>query len=253
MPISSHLGLLLCGQIDQVGSDKCEVRDVLTYLNSAIASHVDDIPWVMKQSRARISRLAPFTAQTLLELGVTALICRLDPTRLLFVKRVQEMPAYAPDRVWKTAIRWQGDVVADKVNQLWHEGASPKEMTRALVGDYFSSLYWRPALQVFADVSVVGHGAWLAAIQGLTADAFIASRRSTLSSAFSESSKAIHHEYVVPVTSIYDKETSRQLIARVLQVLAEFGFLINCLAHIPYRAEAAATLLAVREIESYEV
>lgn len=253
MTISSQLGLLLCGVNGQPPSAKCEVREILAYLNSAIGSYVDDIPWILSQNEARISRFAPFTARTLLELGVSALICRLDPTRLLFVKRIQEIPAYAPDRVWKTAIRWQGDVISEKVSNLWHENASPKEMTRALVGDYFSSIYWRPALQRFVDVSVLGRSVWLASMQGVGEDEFVATRRNTLSSIFSETSKAIHHEYVVPVTSLYDKETSKLLLNRVIQVLCEFGFLINLLAHVPYRVEIGPAVEAVSAIENFEV
>lgn len=253
MAISEQLCLLLCGRPEESADTGCEVGEVLSYLRTALQSHVDDIPWVMKQSKARVAKFAPFTARTVLELGVTALICRLDPTRLLFVKRVQEMPAYAPDRVWKTAIRWQGDVVADKVNSLWHEGANPKDMTRALVGDYYASLYWKPALKRLSDISVAGKGAWLATLQGLDENAFIGTRRSALTSMFSESSKAIHHEYVVPVTSTYDRETSRQMLSRVLQTLSEFGVLANMLAHIPYRLDVGSALNAILALEDYEV
>lgn len=250
---AQELGLLLCGAVNCDVPERCEIRDVLVYLRGAIETTVSDLPWVFQQDDARVSRYAPFLARTLLELGATALLSRLDPTRILFVKRTQELPAYAPDRVWKTAIRWQGDVVADRVPTLWSEAATPKDMTRALVGDYYANLYWRTAHERLADTDIEGSGAWLAVVKGLTFEQFLGTRRNLLSAMFSTSSKAIHHEYVIPVAGMFDRATCLQLVTDATRTLSELGALLNLLPHTPYRADVQLAFGAVLAVEQFEV
>lgn len=253
MNAGESLCRLVCGAIDEESAERCELRDVLSYVSAAIKNCVDDISWVFKQNEGRISRYAPFLARSILELGATALIGRLDPTRVLVVKRMQEQPGYSPDRVWKSAIRWQGDVVAEKVNALWADSVAPKDITRALVGDYYANLYWRPAMDKLADSDSSGAGEWAADLKRMTADQFIGARRNTLVAIFSQSSKAIHHELVVPASSMFDVATSKQLLTKVMQSLCEFGLLINFLPHTPYRLSYEETFEAIAAIEKYEV
>lgn len=249
MSLANDIAELTCGRKSGGQSLACEVWQVLSYLGSVISDNIDDIYWMFGQDEQRVSRYVPFLARAVLELGATALICRLDPTRLLFVKRTQELPSYSTDHVWKTAIRWQGDVLGERVTNIWSNNVAPKEMTRALVGDYYSDLYWRPALLALGDMDVSLGGRWLQELQALEPNAFVPSRRSALSKAFSESSKGIHHEFVIPPASRFDKTTCKALVTSVLKTVSEFGVLINLLPHVPYRITSSDAFNAIARIE----
>jgi len=251
MTVSNSFTQLLCGP-QQTSSESCEIASTLHYFRGVIASQINDLSWVFAQDPSRISRYAPFLARAILELGATALIARLDPTRILFVKRTQQQPSYTADRSWKTAIRWTGDVIAEKTSGAIWDKSNPEQMTRALLGDYYASLYWQPALERLADAQISGDSEWLTGLRALTVEAFIGSRRGNLIALYSQSSKAIHHEYVFP-TGMIDRDTSIVLILAVLKVLTEFAVLLNLLPHVPYRLDSAMVFSSIREIEGYEV
>ena len=58
-----------------------------------------------------------------MELGITALLARLDPFKILLMKGKQEQTDYELGRPHVSAIRWQGDVVDAAVPNLWAESA----------------------------------------------------------------------------------------------------------------------------------
>ena len=177
---------------------------------------------------------------------------RLDPTRILVVKRAQEHDGYSPDNRWKTAINWTGDVVSKKVEgKLWEK--EPKEMTRALIGDYYAELYWKPVLESLADGRSFEGSEWLSGICALPPEAFITTRRTTLINLYSRSSKAIHHEYVTEIPSMFDRVSSIDLVHQVLKVLSEFAVLLDSLPHVPYRLGHTKVYTIIKKIENFEV
>lgn len=247
------LAKLVCGGsvIDQAAPG-CEVSQILSHLRSVLGSTLRELKWLASEPDTRIGMYGPFLARSLLEVGVTAVIGRIDPTRLLIVKRTQEHGEYNVQKPWKSAIRWQGDVLDAKVNELWSPNYTYKDMTKALFGDYYTQLYWGPALKKIADVSTPG-GAWLAEIKSKRVAEFADERRKTLGKIYSESSKGVHSEFVVPPGSLYDKVTVSNLIATTIQLMSEIGLLINCLPHIAYRYSPSDAINLFNAIETIEV
>lgn len=249
----NKLAKLVCGG-DEVDAAQgtCEVSKILLHLRTILVSILDELDALGAQSPERISLYGPFLTRSLLEVAVTALIGRIDPTRVLVVKRVQEHGNYDTTKAWNAAIRWQGDVLDKKVGDLWTPERSYKEMTKALFGDYYVELYWKTALAKIQDPEPLG-GSWLAAIRSKSIEEFANSRRELVSKLYSESSKGIHSEFVVPPGSKYDKVTVANMAASVIEVLSELGLLVNLLPHIAYTMPKMDACAIFTELESVEV
>jgi hypothetical protein len=247
------IATLICGgsEVDNAAPD-CEVAEVLLHLRSVMESSLVELQWLATEPAARIAKYGPFLIRSLLEVAVTAFAGRLDPTRILVVKRTQEHGNYDTGKAWNSAIRWQGDVVDEKVADLWAPKRHYREMTKALFGDYYVEIYWTVALGLLSDSSVVG-GNWLASIKGKTASEFAATRRELISKLYSESSKGVHAEFVIPPGSMYDKMTVANLASQAVQLLSEIGLLVNLLPHIAYRLANTSSFHIFNDLETIEI
>lgn len=249
----TDLAKLVCGGTEIDNADpECELSQISLHLRNIIETVLTELGWLTEQSPARITLYGPFLVRTLLEVGVTALIGRIDPTRLLIVKRTQQHGEYNTKQPWSSAIRWQGDVLDEKVAELWTPKKQYKDMTKALFGDYYIDLYWNLALKKVADCEKTG-GTWLAEIKGMSIEEFSTRRRITISNLYSESSKGVHSEFVVPPGSLYDKLTISNLVSKIIQTLSELGLLINFLPHIAYRLDTEYAIELFNNIEEIEV
>ncbi|ELY3543141.1 hypothetical protein SMX40_003897 [Cronobacter turicensis] len=249
----TDLAKLVCGS-DSIhdAENECEISEILKHLKSVLVNVLEEIKLIGNESESRITLYGPFLVRTLLEVGVTALIGRLDPTRLLIVKRTQQHADYSTEKAWNSAIRWQGDVVDSKVDKLWPVEKNYKDITKALFGDYYFDLYWQKALKKICDSDVTG-GAWLAEIKGMDITTFSGRRKSSVSRLYSQSSKGVHSEFVIPPGSRYDKLTIKNLASEIIQILSELGLLVNQLPHIAYRIEIAEAIELFNGIEQIEV
>lgn len=228
----TDLAKLVCGS-DAIydAENECEISEILKHLKSVLTNVLKEIELIGEESESRITLYGPFLVRTLLEVGVTALIGRLDPTRLLIVKRTQQHGEYSTEKPWNSAIRWQGDVVDSKVDKPWPVDKNYKDITKALLGDYYFDLYWQKALKKICDSEITG-GTWLAEIKGMDIGEFSGRRRSSVSRLYSQSSKGVHSEFVIPPGSLYDKPTIKNLASEIIQILSELGLLVNQLPHI---------------------
>lgn len=249
----TDLATLICGgqAIDDAASE-CEFSKILIHLRSVLKTTLTEIQWLSNEPPSRIALYGPFLARSLLEVAVTAIIGRMDPTRLLVVKRTQEHGNYDTRKSWNSAIRWQGDVLDEKVQDLWTPKRSYKDMTKALFGDYYVEIYWTPAFNRLSEQNFTG-GSWLAEIKGQTITTFAATRRDSIGKLYSELSKGVHSEFVIPPGSMYDKLTVSNLVANVTKILSELGLLTNLLPHIAYALPKIDALEIFNEIENIEV
>jgi hypothetical protein len=249
----SDIAKLICGGS---GADEaapgCEVAQVMLHLRAVLESTLEELQWLAAESAPRIALYGPFLVRSLLEVAVTAFAGRLDPTRVLVVKRTQEHGAYDTGKAWNSAMRWQGDVVDEKVTELWTPKRHYREMTKALFGDYYVEIYWTVALRLLSDTTASG-GDWLAAIRGKTASQFATARRELISKLYSESSKGVHAEFVIPPGSMYDRMTVANLASQAIQLLSEIGLLINLLPHIAYRLPQQDAIEVFNGLETIEV
>jgi hypothetical protein len=249
----TDIAKLICGgpEVDEA-SQECEVAEVLLHLRSVMESSLAELEWLSTESDARIAMYGPFLIRSLLEISVSAFAGRLDPTRILVIKRTQQHGDYDTRKPWNSAIRWQGDVVDEKVGDLWVPKRSYREMTKALFGDYYVEIYWAVALRILLDSPVAG-GNWLASIKGQTVPQFATGRREKISRLYSELSKGVHAEFVIPPGSMYDRITVAHLTSQAIQLISEIGLLLNLLPHIAYRLPKAHSFQIFNDLETVEI
>jgi hypothetical protein len=256
----SDLSLLTCGRPTVAArgsvtgdSGDTDLGKILIHVQASLDYVMDQLSWLASQEPRRISMLGPFLGRSLLELSATALIGRLDPVRLLVVRRIQEQPDYAISIPWKGSIRWQGDVLASKkVTSLWGEEVEYEKVTKALLGDYYDHLLWRPAVERVLEYGVVG-GVWLAELAAIDAAAFVSRKRDDIGLLYSSLSKGIHHEFVIPPGALYDRATVVDLIQRTVHLVADLALVSHFIGHASFSLSPGQALEAFNRIETFEV
>ena len=251
--LANDLSLLICGKPTAAPYGDSELGQILTHIQESMDYLMDEISWLGEQEPRRVSMLGPFLGRSLLELSATALIGRLDPLRILVVRQIQAQPEYDTAIPWKASIRWQGDVLAaKKVTNLWGEALDYEKVTKALLGDYYDHLVWRPAALRMLGFATAG-GAWLAEIATRGAESFVSQRREDIGGLYSSLSKGIHHEFVMPPGAIYDRATVTALILRTVHLVADLGLVSHFVAHATCSLSADEALAAFNQIETVEV
>jgi hypothetical protein len=250
----NDLATLICGgQAVDDALPTCEFSNILIHLRSVLETTLSELELLSNESPQKIALYGPYLARSLLEVAITAIVGRLDPTRLLVVKRMQEHSNYDTSKPWNSSIRWQGDVVADgKDTDLWNPNVKYKDMTKALLGDYYVEIYWSAAFKRLSESTANG-GDWLAELKGKTSRQFSGERRTSLAKLYSSLSKGVHSEYVVPLSSACDRATVSNQIGTVVQILSELGLLLNFLPHVAYKLSETDALTMFNKISSIEV
>jgi hypothetical protein len=250
--LPSDLSLLLCGKPTALSSGS-ELGEILAHIKESMDYLMDQLSWLGEQDVRHISMLGPFFGRSLLELATTALIGRLDPLRLLVVRKIQAQGNYKTGIPWKASIRWTGDVIAEKkAPNPWSETMDYKEMSRALLGEYYDHLLWRPAAQQMLG-AVTDQGVWLAELAANDMELFISRKRDEIGRLYSSLSKGIHHEFVMPPGTLYDRSTVRNLVLSTVRQVAELGLVSHFIAHASATLNSEEALATFNRIENVEV
>ncbi|MCC3417149.1 MAG: hypothetical protein JGK24_04450 [Microcoleus sp. PH2017_29_MFU_D_A] len=246
----SALAKLLCGNVVPDGG---EIDEVLSHLSASIDNVVKELVRLESLSDNQISLFAPFLGRSILELGCTALIARLDPFRVLLLREYQRHPHYQIDKPNKSSIHWQGDVLAKKVNNLW-EDKSLENPTRALLGDYYKTLIWSANFDKLLDaIRDVSGDEWIVNLRTKSFERFYNETLNDFSSLYSELSKGIHHELVIPLSSALDRDTTQQLIEKTVRNIATLGLFVSVVSHAVNKLDIQVAITAYKEIQEMGV
>jgi len=251
-PVSnqSALAKLLCGNVVPDGGD---IDEVLSHLSASIDNVVKELVTLQSLSDNQISLFAPFLGRSILELGCTALIARLDPFRVLLLREYQKQPNYQIDKPNKCSIHWKGDVVADKVTDLWAD-KSLLTPTRALLGDYYKTLIWCANFDKLLDaIRDVSGDEWIVNLRTKDFDRFYNETLHDVSSLYSQLSKGIHHELVIPLSSALDRDTTQQLIEKTVRNIATLGLFVSVVSHALNKLDIQEAIDAYKEIQEMGV
>jgi hypothetical protein len=246
----SALAKLLCGNIVIDGDG---IDEVLNHLSTSIDNVVKELITIESLDSAQISLFAPFLGRSLLELGCTALIARLDPFRVLLLRECQQQPDYQLDKPNKSSIRWQGDVLADKVSDIWAD-KSLQTPTRALLGEYYKALIWATNFDKLLDaIADVSGDEWIVALRQKTFERFYSETLKDFSTLYSEFSKGIHHELVIPLSSAFNMETIKQPIERTVRNIATLGLFVSVINNTRNKLDIQAAITAYKEVQEMEL
>lgn len=257
--MSTQLRYLLCGDSARTstGGRLSELEEILCHIGESIDGVIKHLRWVGKQPPARLALLGPFLGRSLLEVGLTAVVARLDPMRLLAVREVQSRPDYTTEKAWKSAIHWQGDIVpkrgGDPGTKKKTDNPDPSDMSRALFGDDFDRLLWVPATERLLTLVGGSTSPWIAALATTGSENFGPRKRSEMDRIYSALSKGIHHEFVMAPGVLYDRTTVADLVQRVVQAVAEVGLVSHFVPGAAFQWNAQKALSLFSKVETLEV
>jgi hypothetical protein len=210
---------------------------------------VEELMRLESLSPNQISLFAPFLGRSILELGCTAIIARLDPFRVLVLRKYQQQPTYQINKPNKSSIRWQGDILADAVNDPWSD-KSLQNPTRALLGDYYKILIWEDNFDKLLDAIVnVSGDRWIADLKRKNFRQFYNETLNEFSNVYSALSKGIHHEFIIPLSSTFDLETIRLLIEKTIRNVATLGLFISVVDHTFNKLDVSMAISIYKKIQ----
>lgn len=225
---NESLSKLICGYNFE---SEIEIDKILQHLSESLKKVINEIIVLPSLENDRLSLYGPYLGRSLLELSVTALLGRIDPFKIILMKRKQEQPDYELGKPHSSAIRWQGDVVDKAVSNLWAEN-SLKNPTRAILGAYQVELVMiKSAQKIFDEGNEQSIGEWYTELTQTDANGLIEKLKSKINAIYSSLSKGVHHELLVPHESVMDRDTVLNLINDTLFIVATLGLLVS---RIPY-------------------
>lgn len=243
------LATLLCGQKCE---SKCDINEILNHLHESICTICGEISKLPERDDRHLTLYGPFLGRSLLELGATALIGRIDPFRVLILREAQKQPNYNIGKQHAASIRWQGDVVDENVADLWND-KSLKSPTRALLGVYQRHFFRKVMDEVADKLSSSEGGNWSQKLTSMPPDSIPHYAMNEILRLYSSLSKGIHHELIVPVESLLDRDTIKTLLNETLQVMATVGLMTSFVPHVYNSAEERKLLECFNDSQFLEI
>jgi hypothetical protein len=252
--MNNALSSLLCGCPPRNG----DLAEVLRHFQSTIELLWKQILRVIDLEDDILAILGPMVGRSLLEQAFTALVARIDPWRILVSRQVQLQSSDEIRAVYRSSIRWQGDIMGPKPaseKALWSPETSLDKMSRSLLGDYCDHLLWRKAFAALLDETEPERGgAWMQDLRTLTPARFMARTRTEAGRLFSSLSKGVHSEFVIPQTRLADRDTVLDLLGDVLRIAAELALVSHAIPHLPFslpREQALEYFETLQELEVF--
>lgn len=242
---------LFCGKSALAPDPDTDIKRIFSHLASSLNSVAMGIGRLKEQPDDYVMLYGPFLARAWMEVSLTALIGRLDPFRLLTIQRMQLSTNYETAIPWKSAIRWQGDIMAKGSKDLFSPNVDVKDIHRALFGDYYDHLVWRNGIESLADAVPLDVGSrGLTELLAIPANSFCARKREAIGSLYSELSKSIHFESVTPAVSLNDRVTVAELLERTIRETAEAALVCH---FVPHAYDSLSANEAIHEFSNFEL
>lgn len=225
MTTGRNLKMLVCGKNGKLG----DLSLIFSHLGATIHFFGDkSSQFITKKLKANITEYGPFTGRRLLESACTVLLGRIDPFRLLLVKRYQSQPGFNIGARGKLSIQWTSDIIPPKPPQdLWSQNTDTKDVSRALLSAYAHELYWEKAFIEMLDDLSTETSQWLNELSQIQPDGITTYFRREADRLFSSLSKGIHTEFVVPSTISYDATTVIDILESTVSLITKMSIVVN--------------------------
>lgn len=247
--MDESLAKLLCNYDD----GNADIDQILLHLESSIQKIVNEIQELQAQPDEKLTLYGPYLGRALMELATTAMLAKLDPLRILITKGRQTLTDYELERPQKASLKWQGDVMGDKVPNLWDD-KSLSNPTRAILGRYSVELVLAKSAQKLLDeVTEDAVGEWYQDLTSLEAKPLVMKMITKLSSLYSTLSKGIHHELLIPIDSVLDRDTVVSRLNETIFVVATLGLIVSFVPHAYARNEVSTNFSLYKSAKELEV
>ena len=139
------------------------------------------------------------------------------------IRRCQKMSGYDPSAPNPIRFEWATDVMGEK-GKPWTERVAPKDIQRAFLSNHLHDLIWEEAFEAMLDNVDFHRGAsWISPIRRVLPANFTNFMRTEAAKLYSELSKGIHSEFVIPVQYQFDMATMVDLFDRVWTWVGNLG------------------------------
>jgi len=215
------LTAIVCGDVFPEGS----LGEVLSHL-------ADNLDRLLMKAHAlkngtdavEIALYGPFLGRATIEVSLTAICARFDPFRVLAIRRSQKEPEFDTSIRNRLAFNWAADVQGEEKPKDWADNPYVKELQRALLCRHFHDVFWQEAFTLVLDSVPIHRGSeWMGHLKKIYPEGFTNSLRTEADRLFSELSKGIHHEFVIPLVNQYDATTVGDLLNRCWALVAALG------------------------------
>jgi len=281
--LSALCGCDLAGGAKIEGIQQILGKDIQRYGNAVVAMRKADA------DPDQVSLFGSFAARKLLEAGCVAVLCRMDPTRLLVLREFQIRGKYALAERHPASIDWRGDVLSEK-KAGWTDTVSPDKFIRSLLGGHMAEVMWVDAIAALAQISetdpALAESKWIDELIGYYDDSrqkreqqaaeappqdgagggqdkkpadpraelgLLSILRTQAETTFSTLSKGVHVEFVVDRETIFDNGTileQMRLATKLLTQIAFVSHLNDCNFNAMSPADALKLVLQIEgEIE----
>jgi hypothetical protein len=161
-----------------------------------------------------LALFGPSLGRATIEVALTAILARFDPFRVLAIRKTQVSPDYDAKIRNPLAFNWTSDVKGEESPKDWANRPGIKDVQRALLCRHFNDLFWEEAFITMIDTVPYDRGKmWMAKLKKINPEGFVTSMRTNADRIYSELSKGVHHEFVIPITAQYDAATVGDLLS----------------------------------------
>ncbi len=171
-----------------------------------------------------LALFGPSLGRATIEVALTAILARFDPFRVLAIRKAQLSTDYDAKVRNPLAFNWTSDVKGEDNPKDWASRPAIKDVQRALLCRHFNDLFWEEAFTTMIDAVPYHRGkTWMAKLKRINPEGFVTSMRTDADRIYSELSKGVHHEFVIPMTAQYDAITVVDLLSRSWELVGSLS------------------------------
>lgn len=235
-------------------ADRTDYQDLLNDLRSSLSTVFE----LMEQSRAADTQksraILPYATRSFLELALNTFIARVDPFRILALRKCQLGSDYDLGSRYNLALSWMGDVYTKNggKNVSWVPDKQPQNISRAILDGPWAELAWVPAFERARDLLNNLSGDWMTELRALEPEKFGLTARGRLLMTYSSLSKGVHHELVIPKETLLDATTLRTVCADVVKWVCYLAYVSHFIDHSAVHMHARDALACFKVIQELE-
>jgi hypothetical protein len=232
------LTLIVCG----VHENSTAMGKTFAYLSDTLEKLIHrSVALRRNQDPEESAMFGPILGRAMLEVSCTALVARFDPLRVLAIRQTQVASTFDLQTRNPMAFDWTGDVKGEDVKNLT-QGCHARSLQRALLSSHAQELIWREAFESLMDNMPSNRGLdWMRSLERIQPAGFVSFTRGEAEILYSELSKGVHHEFVIPAQ--FDVVSVGDLLSRTWTLIGHLG-LTACHSSIPRDFHGAAALEA---------